>query len=72
MEKEEKTRCLCTAKIGEKGQIVLSKEVRDMFNLKPGDTLMVAVDKNQGIAMTPVSFAEKYFNIFAKISKEAE
>ena len=38
-------------KVGEKGQIVIPKEARDMFDIKPGDSLVVLCDKNQGIAI---------------------
>lgn len=37
-------------KVGEKGQIVIPKEARDLFGIKPGSSLMVAADKN-GIAL---------------------
>ncbi len=39
-------------KVGEKGQIVIPKEARDLFGLKPGSSLMVCADKN-GIALLP-------------------
>ena len=39
------------AKVGEKGQIVIPKEVRDMFDIKPGDSLVVLCDKKKGIAI---------------------
>ncbi len=38
-------------KIGEKGQIVIPKEAREMFNIKPGDYIVVLCDKNKGIAL---------------------
>ena len=28
-----------TAKVGDRGQIVIPKEARELFNIKPGDTL---------------------------------
>ncbi len=40
-----------TAKVGEKGQIVIPKEARDVFNIRPGDTLLLLGDENQGIAI---------------------
>lgn len=40
-----------TVKVGEKGQIVIPKEARDVFNIKPGDTLLVLGDISQGIAI---------------------
>lgn len=38
-----------TAKIGEKGQIVIPKEARKLFNINPGDTLLVLGDEKTGI-----------------------
>lgn len=40
-----------SAKVGPKGQIVIPKEVRDMFDISPGDTLIVLADKERGIAI---------------------
>ena len=39
------------AKVGEKGQIVVPKEARDMFDIKPGDSLVILCDKSKGIAI---------------------
>ncbi len=40
-----------TAKVGERGQIVIPKEARDLFGIKPGDTLLVLGDTKQGLAL---------------------
>lgn len=40
-----------TVKVGEKGQIVIPKEAREIFNIKTGDTLLVLGDEDQGIAI---------------------
>ena len=42
---------MATVKIGEKGQIVIPKEVRDMFSIKAGDTLLLLADVEKGIAI---------------------
>ena len=39
-----------SVKVGERGQIVIPKEARDTFDIKPGDSLVVfGKDKNQKI-----------------------
>ena len=53
-----------TVKVGEKGQFVIPKEARDLFNISPGDTLIVLGDKKRGIALLPQ-------NAFTKITKMA-
>ena len=40
-----------TAKVGDRGQIVIPKEARDMFGLEPGDTLVLLADTKKGIAL---------------------
>ena len=49
------TKFAWTVKIGEKGQFVIPKEARDLFDIKPGDTIIVLADKNRGIAIPPKS-----------------
>ena len=39
------------AKVGEKGQIVIPKEARAMFDIKPGDSLIILCDKKKGIGI---------------------
>lgn len=42
-----------TVKVGEKGQIVIPKEAREIFDINPGDTLIILGDEKQGIAIPP-------------------
>lgn len=42
-----------TVKIGEKGQFVIPKEARDLFDFHPGDTIIVLADEEKGIAIPP-------------------
>ena len=54
-----------TVKVGEKGQIVIPKEARDMFDIRPGDSIMLLADEKRGIAIPPKSTFSKLFeNIF--------
>lgn len=48
-----------TVKIGEKGQFVIPKEARDLFDLHPGDTIIVLADEKRGIAIPPKSTFSK-------------
>lgn len=42
-----------TVTVGAKGQIVIPKEVRDMFGIQPGDALILLADRGRGIAIPP-------------------
>ena len=49
------------ATVGEKGQIVIPKHARDIFEIKPGDTLLLLGDEERGIAIPPKgAFAELF------------
>lgn len=42
-----------TATVGEKGQIVIPKQARELFGIRPGDTLILLGDIDRGIAIPP-------------------
>lgn len=46
-----KNKYIGICKVGEKGQIVIPKEARNMFDIKPGDSVIVLCDKKKGIAI---------------------
>ena len=51
MKRVDQERFIVSVKVGEKGQIIVPKEAREMFNISPGDTLFFLVDKQKGIAL---------------------
>jgi AbrB family looped-hinge helix DNA binding protein len=40
-----------TIRVGEKGQIVIPKPARELFGIKPGDTLLLLADVKRAIAI---------------------
>ena len=48
-----------TVKIGEKGQFVIPKEAREIFDIHPGDTLILLGDEKQGLAIPPKGMLSK-------------
>lgn len=52
-------------RLSDKGQIVIPKEAREVFGLKPGDSMLLFGDINQGLALCKTEvfqpFAERIF-----------
>ena len=69
-----KDKFIWTAKVGDKGQIVIPKEARDIFKIKNGDTLILFGDIKKGIAINKydeyLKFAETIFKATEKPNKE--
>lgn len=55
---------MSSVKVGSKGQIVIPKEARELFNIQPGDTLVLLADVERGIAI-------QRFDQFQKFSDQA-
>ena len=58
----ERDKFVGISKVGEKGQIVIPKEARDMFDIKPGDSIIVLCDKEKGIALLKANAIEDLTN----------
>ena len=41
-----------TAKVGDRGQIVIPKEAREMFHIRPGDTLLIFGEESKGLIVS--------------------
>lgn len=47
-------------KIGEKGQFVIPKEARELFDLQPGSQILVLGDSQRGLAILPKAMQSEY------------
>lgn len=48
--------------VGDKGQIVIPAKARKVFDIKPGDKLIVLGDVEQGLAMVKADFITAFLN----------
>ena len=60
MEKPEE-KYAWTVTVGTKGQIVIPKEARVVFDNHPGDHLINLADTKQGLAIPPKGAFDEYF-----------
>ncbi len=60
-----------TAKVGERGQIVIPKEAREVFGIGPGDTLLILGDEENGILISkPEILSEVAQRIFKNLEEK--
>lgn len=54
--------------VGERGQIVIPKKAREIFQIEPGDTLIVVGDEERGLAIVPENYLQGFFpnNVLTK------
>jgi len=57
--------------VSERGQIVIPAEARQDFNIKPGDKILVLGDLDQGIALAPYKFMQKFMQDAMDLFREA-
>ena len=50
--KQSTQRVFGTAKVGDRGQIVIPKEARELFNIRPGDTLLILGESDKGLIIS--------------------
>ena len=55
--------------VGDKGQIVIPAKARKLFNISPGDNLVVLGDENQGMALIKADSFLSIANMINKLSK---
>lgn len=50
--KGKNRRVFGTARVGDRGQIVIPKEARELFGIKPGDTLLIVGEEDTGLIVS--------------------
>lgn len=69
---DNKGKYIWTTKVSDKGQIVIPKQAREIFNISNGDTLILFGDENRGIAIAKyedyLKLAEEIFNSKQKLN----
>lgn len=71
--KGKTNRVFGTAKVGDRGQIVIPKEARDLFNIKPGDTLLIMAEEETGLVISrPELLSDIANKIFETVKNEEQ
>ena len=68
---KNKQRVFCTARVGDRGQIVIPKEAREFFGIEPGDTLLILGKNETGLIVTKPETLHNLANqIFQSVENE--
>lgn len=60
-----------TAKVGDRGQIVIPKDARELFNIQPGDTLLILGEEDTGLIVSrPELLSDLANKVFETVKKE--
>ena len=60
-----------TVTVGEKGQIVIPKQAREVFDIRPGDTLVMLGDVERGLAIPPKEMFDMFSHAVFETEEEA-
>lgn len=58
MQTEQDKYIFGVVKVGDKGQIVIPKEAREVFGIESGDSLLVLGDRTKGLALVKTKIFE--------------
>lgn len=62
-----------TAKVGDRGQIVIPKDARELFNIRPGDTLLILGEEETGLIISrPELLSDIANQLFDTVKKEEQ
>ena len=69
--KYKQQRVIGTAKVGDRGQIVIPKEARELFGIRPGDTLLIVGESDTGLIVSrPEVLNELATELLNNVKKE--
>lgn len=51
--------------VGERGQIVIPKKARELFQIRSGDSVLILGDEDRGLAIVPANFMTLFFDSLA-------
>ena len=69
--KSKAKRVFGTAKVGDRGQIVIPKEARELFGIQPGDTLLILGEEETGLIVSrPELLSDIASQIFDTMKRE--
>ncbi|HUK39050.1 MAG TPA: AbrB/MazE/SpoVT family DNA-binding domain-containing protein [Methanomicrobiales archaeon] len=67
--RREKTKHIFgSVKVGERGQIVIPKEAREIFGIEPGDLLLVLGDLERGLALVKAEALQEFARMILESS----
>ena len=61
-----------TVTVGEKGQIVIPKQAREVFDIRPGDTLVMLGDVKRGLAIPPKEMFDRFSHAVYESDEESK
>lgn len=69
--KQNAPRVFGTARVGDRGQVVIPKEAREYFGIKPGDTLLILGESDVGLIVSrPEDLNDLAYNILKNLKKQ--
>ncbi len=70
--KSKSRRVIGTAKVGDRGQIVIPKEARELFKIRPGDTLLILGEEETGLIVSRPEILSDIANKMFESMKDEE
>lgn len=58
---------MTTVRMGPRGQIVIPKEARELFDLHPGESMLLLADRERGIALIPKEWYQELFTHLSRL-----